>query len=157
MTNSISFDNKDSHQAEVKNRAEQGNQSYDERDLEVAFKPRQNDDDEVGDHSNDPPPSSSDHLKVAFKPRQNDDEVGDHSNDPPPSSSDHLKVAFKPRQNDDEIVDHSNDPPPSGSGDFQIKKYPKNWRKNSLLLIALCSLCLCGLFIWVIYFLEVPR
>ena len=129
MTNSISFDNKDSHQAEVKNRAEQGNQSYDERDLEVAFKPRQND----------------------------DDEVGDHSNDPPPSSSDHLKVAFKPRQNDDEIVDHSNDPPPSGSGDFQIKKYPKNWRKNSLLLIALCSLCLCGLFIWVIYFLEVPR
>ncbi|MCC5668287.1 hypothetical protein LC653_31630 [Nostoc sp. CHAB 5784] len=26
--------------------------------------------------------------------------------------------------------------------DFQIKKYSKNWRKNSLLLIPLCSLCL---------------
>ena len=37
--------------------------------------------------------------------------------------------------------------------DFQIKKCPKTDPKTLLFLLPLC---LCGSFIWIIYFLEVP-
>ncbi|MCC5667630.1 hypothetical protein LC653_28040 [Nostoc sp. CHAB 5784] len=37
------------------------------------------------------------------------------------------------------------------------KKIPNKFTKKLSLLIPLCSLCLCGSFIWVIYFLEVPK
>lgn len=66
MNNSISFHNKDSDQAEVKNRAEQGNQSYDERDREVEKQPSK--------------PGSSDHHKGGEKP---DDPISDPIDVPP--------------------------------------------------------------------------
>ncbi|MEA5557089.1 hypothetical protein, partial [Nodularia spumigena] len=38
------------------------------------------------------------------------------------------------------------------------KKTPNHLtQETSQTLMTLCSLCLCGSFIWVIYFLEVPK